>query len=1367
MRGAMDVINLHKLADLCSIYQSKTKELKIKTQKPKDQRTHETRDSKSERDDKDDGTNDGIAYSAPWTIVDTTALQRCAIRLNRDFDQIERLISNQLPIIYKSNDDDVIKYLQPDDILSSVTDIIKMPRDAVFLLMMSVNVNKPIPCPEDIQQGPAILSNAIIRPPEFQFGNLTWSPGQHRPIPKWRYIYNFEVKSAMRKVLSVGKSNKGTDIQREANLVYMLITKVLNQTRGVNISRLVMAQILTHRIRPIGGEKNFTIHHCHLEINPAVFYFQQLFEGHCRWPFLDSATGMVYTNKDPCSTQKVLLLYSILNRGLSWTMGVVTTGFFNLAMKCFYEWAITSLDDQHLLQKGVMNSVTKLLNECVSEGVILTYNKSGLQGVRKLDSSVEFWIEGEKDDLLEKVLETKTTRPYFDTIKELMQRSFSRDELIQYRMALECCTNNSTFKKSSPTLEYDRSAEHKIRFGITQPHAELSYEGFAVRPRFEGTLKLVWDDIHEYIDRIREGMAKRNFEEEFSARLTNNSAGLTTEMIADAKRNNPLLKSMPSIPYGQRYVTSLVDNFVLYNKASALEDITSRVKAGKREQNDRRSRWIMMVSNVLQAAFSVALSFGKEMTKYSKFIASGKQVGDIRDMLQQLRATADANSIIADNDIKSMDASTQEQVSNLVLNAVFTSLDGLDIDRFFYASAMSINCTKYDERGNAIGVERVNLNAVQVFLLDIIGHMRFSSFEFTEGWMSVVTYLSGAIFWSGAFHTAVQHNVFLNACLDVLYKEVTHAYRTIGASFNGAVLGDDISIEMLFNQRSNEVDEAARNIIKQFQKHLKDAGFDAEPESSRFQATFLQQSAIMGGCKPKFARLSPFVAENENSRSKDPFGQIKEIGDILDEMSARAPHPEKAVPVLNALWSVARIMDLKKGVQNSQRFPKRLSMISDRVGDYSRWMRTNGEYMTLVIPYVALQLPEVFGVTPPPMYLYGLGLMSPSFFMPKGTFTYWYLSRALYKDLTGDDLIQARLKQTDIVYKDLERKVVAGLLKPEQADNLKAQPIYLPLHYYVDSNLAFKLGYSFGQWLFNVLPKTTRLAEKDVKHPTFSALVSIGKNKLDQGKVGSSALAYATLLDNGIRIPEGITYYEQPRARLTQAFVLKNEKSRRYGLENESVIDAIFSLVKNGRQVKFAMSDYSLVNFAISESTIPIELSSDASLLSIASLGGCAQKGSLTSDLAILFGTPFGTPSRDVIVDQLKGELTVGADVDLILKEANRINRIAPEHLETFFTAVGIDESSFQKVRRYVSDYSQFGLIEYQSILNVRKYFYMSTHTSASSRLCILSSSKVGKLKWQRLQRIIARDYFFAFPETKNMIKIHPHQSLIDRLVRI
>nr|APG79142.1 RNA-dependent RNA polymerase [Hubei reo-like virus 2] len=1357
----MNVIDLDKLSFYLTQYESKFKESTKSTETiSKGKKTNQDTNSKNKKGEK--------LRSNDFELINKNALLTLAGRINREYLTTIDIITHKLPLtdIF----DDQLKFNQLDDKLDWITSLIKMPRDATLLILKSVNTKKPIPCNEDIQVDPAEVPVKINNPPLFNFGNLIWKDGANIPESKFRYIHNFEIKNAIKKISNISDlSTRSTKM--EAKMVSYFINKVLNQTRSVNISRMSIISLLLLFVIP---SNNMSLHHCIKEQNPGLYYLQQLMKNYVRWPFLDSSSGMYYPNDDIMSSQLPLLIYSVLNRMVSYSLGAITIGYFNLSMNVFFEWSIDSLDDNHLNYKGDMNKVTKLLNERVDTNEkILNFDSSGIMGVRQLDNNLEFWLSGEKDSLIKILNESVNNRPYFNVVSELLKRTFSRDDLILHKLALECCTNNTTFKKSSPILEYDRSAEHKVYTPVALKHAKVSYNGFIIEPRYSGTLGKCWDKIMSYNGVIQEKLKNRNLEAEFFDRLSNNSSGIVSDTVISKKRDDVLLKALPTIPYGQRYVTALLENDILYNKEKALDSITQRVRAGKREQNDRRSRWIMMVLNILQSVFSVALTYGREFAKHSKFIASGKQIGNIKDMVQVLRSSSEAHSVNTDNDIKGMDSSTQEQVANLVLTAVWKSLEGLDIKNFFYASNEIILCDVHDDFGNIVSKVKYEANAAQVFIMDIVSKMRQNSFEFTEEWLVEIVNISGSVFWSGAFHTAVQHNTFLSSLLDVLVDHVNASLSIYQVSIEGLVLGDDVTLEIKNNETNKGSDHRSATIIQELIKLLNDAGFEAEPESSRFSATFLQQTGLFGGCKPKHARLSLITAEQDTNRTKDPTEQIKEIGDILDELSARSPSPSSAIPIFNSFWAVARHLTLKQGLDNdsfSNRIDKMGLALLKEDNAYNRWIGIsplNKNSIWITIPFVAVYLPEVFGSTPMPMFFRSKGeVMYPSYFAPKGSFSYWYLFKALEKKMSAEEIIAETKNHKESYIRAVKEKIAKGYVSETKLSQIDSMEWFVNPKSKIDQRLAFKLGLSFSQWLIPKIAKRYRLTEEEESSPVFSKLVAIGQSKQDSLKVAASNFSISRLSKERYFMPESLKYTSQPENRIKQAFILKKTKSKKNGSSNKKLIDSIYSLLIRSEEIEFTIKDVALSDYDVILSNTKLELAPEASLLNIASLGGCCKIGSESHSLCLLFGTPLTTEGRESLSESFRNEMSFGADVDLVMKEAMKIMKIKESLIYDFLTAIGIDSRSHERLVKMIRDYIQVGNVSTQSIFNVRKYFYHSTNPSIVSRLGMISYSSIIGIRWSRMQAVLIRDYLFAFPSTSKKVIIKPTPALFNRLVR-
>lgn len=1273
-------------------------------------------------------------------------------------DRITSILSNKIGLIKRTSSSDFLDEILLDyEIEFSLIDqVIREPRDAIFILIKSIDLDNFKLCARDEQIDFVSVPSQIIYPPEFQFGNIRYDHGERRAIAtRYRYVNNFDVKSAkdkIDKILPVDLTNPSVkDYEREANLYNQYINKVLNQTRSINIARMCFSAILISRV----GGKNKYIHDCCNEYNPSLYYMRKLMDRFTKWPFIENTTGMMFTNQVGISSQLPLLLYAILNRSISWNLGVITTGYFNLCMHTYFEWSATSFDDNHLLQKGNMNAVRKLLHERVkADECVLTYDNVGISGITKLEGPIsEYWIDDEKARLL-KMTKSSTTTKYYSQIQLLLTRSFSINELLAHKMALACCTNPSTYKKSTPTLEYDRSAEHKVHQPVRIRYARLRYNDFPVEPRYDPNSQIgrCWIKLLEHTPAVRKDLSNRDFEAEFWDRLTNNSAGIVMDTIQEKRQTNELLKAMRNIPYGQRYISALVDNEILYNKVQAMDALSQRIKAGKREQIDRRSRWIMMVANTLQAAFSVALSYGRALTKDTTFIASGKQSGDLRDMLQVLRSSSNENTIITDNDIRGMDSSTQEQIADMILHVVFASLDGLKVDEFFYAKSQTVVCTVHDQHGYVIGTETRELNAVQVFMTDIIGRMRPGEYELPEGWVQDVVYIAGSVFWSGAFHTAVQHNTLLCSVLEVLFDEVTTAYSKFGATFNGSILGDDISLEIKFSKSGPEIDSTATTIIKRLQTILRELGFEADPESSRFQSTFLQQTAVFGKVEPKHARLSLVTSERGDGREKDPFNQIKEIGDILDEMASRSHVPENAIAVLHSLWLVCRTVKLNK---------RKHRITLGNLCKFRRWIKDNGEYIGLTIPFTSIFLPEVFGSTPPPMHTFDNGTLNPGYYAPKGSFFYWLIAKAF--------IHHPHSKVTKDLVERYNYNYCAKLKKLFENDRISegkyrlASTIQYQVPYYelLDHEKLWCTGLTFGQWLYATLPKKRMVEEKELDNPIFGKLVSIGKSKQNQNSAYSAYLAKQRLLNSGVRISDSLAYYNQPLNRIKQAFSQRKSIAMN-GLHDNRVMDRLKVFIEraNSSTPKFIISKDHTIDYDIELTDQDIELSSESAIISNTDFGPCCYRDSEAWHLTLIFGTPFGTPSVDSILNAFKDELSAGADIELILSKAAIINNTDPRLLDDFFIFLGLPRHQYSSFKRLVDEFSSYSLVHYQGILNKRKHFFSNTLTAGSRRLFIPTNSSYLKNKWNKLQFVISRDYFYAFPGVNRKLRITPRFGL-------
>lgn len=1295
-------------------------------------------------------------------IVDYDLLMKTAREYNERRYVISKIVDNEYAI-NNFKEGGGIELFDAETNLKCINNLAIMPRDATLLFLKSIIVDKPIGDIMGMNIDPAILPISIKSPKKFTFGNVQWMEGLKRPIATYRYINNVDVGSIIntcRDYLHRYKKSGGTHSNIfESKLYLNYVNTVLNQTRSVNLSRLTLSLILFAYVK---GDSKSKMKYYDDEINPGIYYLQQLFENCSVWPFLDTVKGMRWIAPNGISTQIPLLMYSIINRSISWSLGVISTGFFNLCMHTYYDWASTSFDDKHLTYKSKMNRICKLLNEKVKKCVVLTFDNVGITGTREIINEGEFWVDGEKEEMLYTLKNIEDNKLYYMVINWLLndKQEWDIDTLASYRMALECVTNPSTYKKSSPVLEYDRSAGGKIENPIIRKHPRLKVGSFVLENRYEGVMRDMYNELMKNMSSIQEGMRIRNHSSEFYNRLTNNSAGITQSRIRSTRASNPLLKALPEIPYGRRYVSALIDNEILNDKSSILASQTEYIKAGKREQNDRRSRWIMMVSNPNQVTFSIALSFTREYQKFNKYIASGKQSGNIKDMLSSLQASSRLESICSDNDITAMDLNTQEPLVMLVLLMTLISLDNVVIDKFFYAASEDREVIEYDENGMMISSRMKRFNAIQIFVMDMVSNWKSNSFEFTEGIFGETIRLSATAFTSGAFHTAGQHNTVLGSLLQQLIY--FYINMVTGMTVNGGILGDDLTLELAFLENSEKSDEKARNFIYTLREKLYEIGYMSDPEAARWETTFLQQTSLFGTVKPKHARLSVICAEGPNGRDRNPFEQISELGDILDEMSARCPCPENSKKILNSLWIVNRFIYMNKtrDIRTMEKISRGISLLSERNRNY---FVNHDDGITIIIPYNSIFLPEINGLPLPPFVDATGHEYVSSFYTPRGTITEWLFFRLCLK--MG---ILENEKQKTIDYqkrvKEYTNKISKGMMTEEEATMSLQRDFGINVESMIDNDILSYLGIPFGQWLFKSLISVRRL-DKEVKtNPAFSKLIEIGRNKQDQNLLSLSYIGKKKLEERNITLPNNILYYNQPKVRIAQAIETSvNDNVLRI---DAKFINKVLGAVNNDLSMRYKFKDLQSLGFKVIETGSDVEYSFESKYIYKQSVSCCVNNKSDCFRLQTVFGLPFSHGKSDQATDILKNVLPVSSDSDLIMEIAIRVYLKEGDEndLVNLFMAVGVPPYKHKTLIDIVRRELLFGSVEYQSIRVNRKYFYVATDLLDASRYVDIGTGFDYRRKWSAFTMAFARDYMLAFPQTVKKIKLSPVYDTLRHL---
>lgn len=1260
--------------------------------------------------------------------------------INNYSDIIDAIIKDQY-IIRDNLKEGETTYMDPNVVILHLQRVARWPRNIHFVIFMSIesNVNS-CPCNDDVQIPFVNLPQSIRNPPKHIFGSIKYDPVLDVVSKKYRYINNFNVQELINQCKGISASLEKGDMEREAHLYLKYVFSVLNQSRSISLSSVVLSLFYSSTC---SVKDQLFIHRCKQCYSPFFRYFQDMFINYIRWPFFDNPKGMLWDMSVISSSSLVPLLYALCHREVSYITGVISVGYFNLCMHNFYEWGTVSFSDLHLDQKGKMNKVTKLLHERLKNDKVPIYMDNNVVGVREIGNIREYWYKDEKEELLNIIDNINSTRTYFNHIKFLLTLTFSINELISHIMALECSTNPSDFKKSTPVLEYERSVKPIVNVALFNTLEKEEIMNIPITNCFTGILSEMYEHVSNSVKDALDTLKYHDFLAEYYARLTNNSSGMTRESLDKLLEESELAQNIPDLPTYSRYISALLQDYELNDEALTYESVARPSKSGKREQNDRRSRFIMMVPNAYQVVFSITLTICQFYQKKSKFIASGKQTGTIRDMYEHLYATSEENVIILDSDIKGADTSTQQALVQIPMLCAFNTIQNnyIGANEFLFATKGPIEVIHYHEDGSFTSFQK-ELNAIQTYFIKVQAAMRSVPFLYIDGNVVKMIIIPSDIFWSGMFSTASTHNTNFDSLTDIHTNRWLTSYVRFGLRFFGSILGDDLSIKYTFNYSDlNEIFKNVDAFNESFIDLFHSAGYEVEPETSRYKCTFLQQVSFCGKVRPKPARLSIYCAESRASRDRNPFAQLSEFGDILSEYSARCPFPIMTDVILTTLWIVnseIKIYDVESSI--IKRFYDKLKLNKD----VTRFIEVQKDTITFIIPFVTKYLPNVNGTKLPKFYYEGATL-TPSYYSPKGSITYWMLSKIFLLNISKQDYQTLKERYINHI---MSHKIKTKNEKQKQV--LSDDLITIPNSFLINYEKLSELGFTFGQWLYENQDKRPKMTKEELQNPHLKRLFSIGTSKLSSVKKLESIRGLDVLREANINIPVGITYIKRAETRIQQAI-----ETKKYDVSPKFSKKLILLFLReNFKSVTFKIPDLHMIDFDFKISKHLIQPKLTVLAHNKTDLSPCLPYGSNGFFLQELVGTPFDDVGPDVIMESLKVDLPIGASPEMILKEGIKIYKKDKSLLVYYYNALGLRHELHDQLTKIIELSFKFGNMSWKSIIQTRKFFFFSTN-SEKFEDCFLKDDSNLTIRSRGLQYVIIRDLILSFLITKR-IKLLP-----------
>ncbi|ANC52159.1 RdRp [Sclerotinia sclerotiorum mycoreovirus 4] len=430
--------------------------------------------------------------------------------------------------------------------------------------------------------------------------------------------------------------------------------------------------------------------------------------------------------------------------------------------------------------------------------------------------------------------------------------------------------------------------------------------------------------VTKYVELMRREMSTvelnlANLESRFFESQTTNSAGNTREALDELRREyveeypgveGQLLAKMSQVRAIDT-IRRVSDTFT--DDARFLEGMRRNAMAGSRTQQQRRRRIIQMVLTEDQVGAWVVLEMEKETYERLGHTSSGKNVGDIRDMINSLNATALPGLTISD-DVAGMDATTQKMQEMLNLEPVIYGYrpEIRGYPKFFLGSRDGIpeSCRRtfttriLDVRGIEERRFEKQYNMPQVVII----YSLYASHGVTilrDGYFSDAVRTSTTVFRSGKFSTSSQHTTIGSGVLESLKRDLANGYvapyhnapdrpllRKYGRQLSqiSSVLGDDLQLKGVCSgiTQLSVINAICFELCEEFEYRMNMLGFICERFMSEVMCEFLKQRAY-GNAPHMFPdRLIAFSSERGDGVGAVCPTQYKNMAAIIGEWNSRS-----------------------------------------------------------------------------------------------------------------------------------------------------------------------------------------------------------------------------------------------------------------------------------------------------------------------------------------------------------------------------------------------------------------------------------------------------------------------------------------------
>lgn len=1153
---------------------------------------------------------------------------------------------------------------------------------------------------------------------------------------------------------------------REATLMRNFTQKYASSRRLLPIYKLIQIVIETSNFSRTRGFP--------WKQNPILSTLKQLYHGHDDFPYREVETDTIFTSKASMILPEIT--FALVELWFKYLMIDMTPEELIVGINSQLEWATTSLDEKLLNFKDSRVNFNKILVEHAISIIGITHGFRSLSGIIVDDKPSEIWM----DEIREKSPE------YIDYQQEFITNA--PKALLHYLAKIKILNDDFTFSKSRTlkTLSDVRRlyivvnviAQHglfiknpvvlTIEKSIL-PRASIAYTPEALTHIYNPNIftaklpfKMNWNESPIFrkmyyqgkhlIAKYRERYDKLNLEDEFIKSLTNNSGGVDYQ---PTEHESVTIPASILRVFGKKRLMYFLLNPILYESYGEwIGALKSMTNSGERKQVDRRGRVIQMVSNAAQLAPFLLFLWADLMGKEEPELSSKKNTGTIVDINVLLRSTADIYSVQESADISGMDASTTRLSTSLINGMLIELLQNCNHQQYFFAKRNRWDIIKMENNSEKV-VESVMVHpGVQITQMsEAISesyNYKLHIPELSNFGIKAIMDTSPHVFPSGKFSTNAQHSI-LNTLVLRVFREILGAscleMKIPMFDMEGKVSGDDIYLA--FKLRTNS-DIACRKFSSELVKIFTQIGFKIGSLLSRYNATFLQQSAIFGTVLPKPDRISLTTSERGDSLKLSVFDAFSELRDITKELSGRVHFPSNTRGFLFAVANQLRRIRVNTTALGNETIQK-LKTIRTSFHHLDSTFCTQAGFVETAIPYRLLIGKSYCHIILPLISLFtfgGFDLPFPSFvtnkyvsgsnsFTPRGTISDWKIRQLLVKSnrtLTdyslSDDLLLAISNQSlsngDF---NLLRKKVRALDETIRQDISK----YLANLY--DDTLATFLGLS---WLkhfkkFNVKDVLDRIRLANFPKEAREEWANRLKFRLNFDALVKSKLAGMKLTDAGFKTSNRLAFYNSPNERITQAITSGGDNAQEFRVHR---MELILHMSEYTEKFDWMESiDYETVMLCnYTSGSDHVQITRD---FIIDVYGKLMLSSSIDLDRDFIL-YKFGHNFYDLSV-QFSGyyALTPGPFKDYkheeLVKFASKVKHERPDMLNLVWEFANVHER-YRRELEHIIDFGEAGEInEWRSIIHKRQTFELSSAIRHVNRLW----EPIYDLHDRRLERMV------------------------------